>query len=290
VSGATAHVHRLADGRSMSYAEFGQRDGHPLVFCHGFPSSRLAAAVLDGEARAVGVRVIAPDRPGHGLSDYKRRRRIAQWPGDLASLADAIGLKRFAVLGVSAGGPYAAACAALLPERVTALGIASGSTPRGAPVTGMTGGIRFVSGIGRHVPTLRRFFLKRTAKKVAKDPAKFLDKATAKLPPADRAVFEDPELRRIFADDLREAFRQGGRGPAADARAADRRWGFRLEQIRVPVWLWHGQEDRNVPPAMGRYLAERIPGSRAMFYRAEGHISTFVNHAGEMLRALAGSG
>lgn len=288
MSSATTHVHRLPDGRAMGYAEFGQRDGRPLVFCHGFPSSRLAGAVLDGEARALGVRVIAPDRPGHGLSDYKRRRRIGQWPSDLASLADAIGLRHFAVLGVSAGGPYAAACAALLPERVTAAGIASGSAPRSAPATGMSGGIRFVSGIGRHVPTLRRFFLGRTAKKVAKDATKFLDRATAKLSPADRAVFQDPELRRVFAEDLREAFRQGGRGPAADARAADKRWGFRLDQIRVPVWLWHGQEDRSVAPAVGRYLAERIPGSRAMFYRSEGHVSTFVNHAGEMLRALVG--
>jgi pimeloyl-ACP methyl ester carboxylesterase len=272
----------------MSYAEFGRPDGIPLVFCHGFPSSRLAGAVLDAEAHALGVRVIAPDRPGHGLSDYKRRRRIGQWPSDLASLADALGLRPFAVLGLSAGGPYAAACGALIPERVTAIGIASGSAPRKAPAAGTIGGIRFVSGIGRHVPSLRRFFLRRTAKTVGRDAARFLDRATAKLAPADRAVFQNAELRRLFADDLREAFRQGGRGPAADARAADKRWGFRLEQIRVPVWLWHGQEDRHVPPAVGRYLAERIPGSRAMFYRAEGHLSTFVNHAAEMLKALAG--
>jgi pimeloyl-ACP methyl ester carboxylesterase len=271
----------------MAYAEFGQRDGRPLVFCHGFPSSRLAGALLDGEARALGVRVIAPDRPGQGLSDYKRRRRIAHWPTDLAALADAIGLRRFAVLGVSAGGPYAAACAALLAERVSAVGIASGAPPRSAR-TGTSARLPFASRVGRHLPTLQRIFLRRAAKKIASDAAGFLDKATSRLPASDRAVFQDPELRRIFADDLREAFRQGGRGPAADARAAHKGWGFRLEQIGVPVWLWHGQEDRNVPPALGRYLAERIPGSRAMFYRSEGHVSTFVNHVGEMLRTLMG--
>ena len=287
MSGATAHVHRLPDGRGMAYAEFGRSDGPAVIFCHGFPSSRLAGALLDGEARALGVRIIAPDRPGHGLSDYKRRRRIAHWPTDLASLADAVGLTRFAVLGHSAGGAYAAACAALLRERVTAAGIASGVAPRGAPTKGMSGGLRFVSGIGRHLPTLRRFFLGRAAKKVARDAQGFLAKASADLPAADRAVFADPELRRLLGDDLRESFRQGPRGPAADARTIDKRWGFRLEQIQVPVWIWHGQDDRNVPPDMARHVAERIPGSRAMFYRSEGHVSTLVNHAREMLRALA---
>ncbi len=288
MSSATAHVHRLPDGRAMAYAEYGQPEGVPLIFCHGFPSSRLAGALLDGEARALGVRVIAPDRPGHGLSDYKRRRRVGHWPTDLASLADSLGLHRFAVLGHSAGGPYAAACAALLPDRVTAAGIASGAAPYGAPTTGMSRGLRFASGVGRHLPTLRRVFLGRVAKRVARDPVRVLGKAAADSPPADHAVFQDAGVRQILAEDLREAFRQGARGPAADARAADKRWGFRLEQIRVPVWLWHGQEDRNVPPAMGRYLAERIPGSRAMFYRSEGHLSTLVNHVGEMLRALTG--
>jgi pimeloyl-ACP methyl ester carboxylesterase len=287
---AGAHVHRLPDGRALGFAEFGQPDGVPLIFCHGFPSSRLAGALLDRDARTLGVRVISPDRPGLGLSDYKRRRRIGHWPADVASLADALGLSRFAVLGVSAGGPYAAACAALLPERVSAAGIASGTAPRGAPTSGRSRGLGFGSGVGRRLPTLQRFLLGRVARRVSKDAMRFLDRRTTGLPPADRAVFDDPDIRRLFADDLREAFRQGGRGPAADARAANRRWGFRLEQIRVPVWLWHGQEDRNVPASVGRHVADRVPGSRAMFYRSDGHISTLVNHVGEMLGALVGEG
>ena len=273
----------------MGYAEFGDPEGRPLVLCHGFPSSRLAGALLDGEARGLGVRVIAPDRPGHGLSDFKRRRRVAHWAADVTSLADALGLARFAVLGVSVGGPYAAACAALIGgDRVSAAGIASGWAPPKAPSTTPGQRLPFVSALGRNVRLLRRYALSRAARRLARDGARFLDRTTRAAPAADRAVFADAQLGRLLVDDMREAFRQGARGPAGDARAAHRGWGFRLEQIRVPVWLWHGQEDQNVPPAMGRFVAERIPGSRAMFYRSEGHLSTFVNHAGEMLRALVG--
>jgi pimeloyl-ACP methyl ester carboxylesterase len=274
----------------MGYAEFGQAGGRPVVLCHGFPSSRLTGAFVDADARALGIRVIAPDRPGHGLSDFKRRRRVAHWVSDLASLADALGVDRFAVLGVSIGGPYAAACAALLPRRVNAAGIASGWAPPNTPKTKPGRRLPFVPALGRHVRLLRRFSLARAAKRLAKDGFKFLDKATRDAPPADRAVLADEALRRVLVDDLREAFRQGARGPARDARVVNRRWGFKLEEIRVPVWVWHGHEDRNVPPAQARFLSERIPGSRTTFYRADGHLSTFVGHVAEILGALAGRG
>jgi pimeloyl-ACP methyl ester carboxylesterase len=246
----------------------------------------LAGALLDGEARAIGIRVIAPDRPGHGLSDFKRRRRVAHWPADLASLVESLRLPRFALLGVSAGGPYAAACAALLAERVTAVGIASGWAPPKAPRTKPEARLPFLSAVGRNVRLLRRYSLSRAAKQLGRDGARFLDRATRGAPEADRAVFANAELGRLIVDDMREAFRQGARGPARDAKVISSRWGFRLEDVRVPVWLWHGHEDRNVPPAKARFVAERIPGSRTTFYRADGHLSTLVNHAGEMLRAL----
>jgi pimeloyl-ACP methyl ester carboxylesterase len=290
MSSPTAHVHRLADGRAMGYAEFGATDGRPLVFCHGFASSRLAGSLLDAEAAALGLRVIAPDRPGHGLSDFKRRGRVAAWTTDVASLAEVLGIDRFAVLGFSAGGAYAAACAALLGDRVTVAGIASGWAPPQAPKTKPAPRLPFVPALGRHVRLLRRFALARVAKAVANDGVTFLDKVSKATPPADRTIVADATLRQLLADDLREAFRQGARGPARDARAVNRRWGFRLEDIRIPVWLWHGQEDRNVPPALARYVSERIPGSRTTLYRADGHLSTLVSHVSEILVALGQGG
>jgi pimeloyl-ACP methyl ester carboxylesterase len=270
----------------MGYAEFGEAGGQPLVLCHGFPSSRLVGAIVDADAHALGIRVIAPDRPGHGLSDFKRLRRTAHWVADVTSLADALGLDRFAVLGVSTGGPYAAACAALLPQRVVAAGIASGWAPPNAPKSKPGARLPFLPALGRRVRLLRRFSLSRMARRLAKNGSKVMDKATAAASPADRAALADAALRGALLEDMREALRQGARGPARDARVVNRRWGFKLEEIGVPVWLWHGHEDRNVPPALARFVSERIPGSRTTFYRADGHISTFVGHVGEILGTL----
>lgn len=274
----------------MAFAEYGVAAGRPLVFCHGFASSRLAGELLEAEAAQRGVRVIVPDRPGHGLSDFKRHRRVAKWTADLASLADALELGRFGVLGFSAGGPYAIAAGALLHGRVSVVGVASGWAPGQAPRAGPAPRLPFVPALGRHVRLLRRFSLSRVAKRVAKDGTGLLEKATAKGAAADRAVVGDPALRRLLADDLREAFRQGARGPSRDARVVNRRWGFRLEDVRVPTWLWHGQDDRNVPARLARYVSERIPGTRTTLYRADGHFSTLVGHVAEILEALGGRG
>lgn len=272
----------------MAFAEYGATEGRPLVFCHGFASSRLAGALLDTEAKSRGLRVIVADRPGYGLSDFKRHRRVAKWTADLTSLADALEVSRFAVLGFSAGGPYAVACGALLRDRVTAVGVASGWAPPQAPRTGPSSRLPFMPPLARHVRLLRRFSLSRVAKRVGKDGSGLLEKATVKWASADRATVGDPSVRRVLVDDLREAFRQGARGPARDARMVNRRWGFRLEDVQVPTWLWHGQDDRHVSPQLARYVSERIPGTRTTLYRADGHLSTLVGHVGEILQAMGG--
>jgi pimeloyl-ACP methyl ester carboxylesterase len=273
----------------MAYAEYGAADGRALFFCHGFASSRLAGALLDGEAKARGLRIIAPDRPGHGLSDFKRRGRVASWASDLAALADALDQRTFSVLGFSAGAPYAAACAALLRDRVVAAGIVSGWPPPKAPRVKPPPRLPFVPALGRHIRLLRRFSLSRVAKRLTRDGTGLLDRAAASGADADRTAVADPSVRRILADDLREAFRQGARGPSRDARLVNRRWGFRLEEVRVPVWLWHGHEDRHVAPALARFVSEQIPGSRTTLFRTDGHLSTLVNHVGEVLEALHGA-
>ena len=114
---AAAENHKqftLPDGRSLGYAAYGDPQGKPLFFFHGFPSSRLEAQFTEGVAGRLGARIIAIDRPGFGRSDFKKERRIRDWPDDVLALADALGIDRFAVLGVSGGGPYAAACAHVL--------------------------------------------------------------------------------------------------------------------------------------------------------------------------------
>ena len=94
----------LPDGRALAYAEFGQSDGLPVVYCHGSPGSRLEPLLIGDEVLTrAGLRVISPDRPGMGGSDFQPGRRIPDWPADLVCLADSLGLARFAMLGNSGG-------------------------------------------------------------------------------------------------------------------------------------------------------------------------------------------
>ncbi len=119
---------KLRDGRSLGYAEYGTPVGKPVFYFHGFPSSRLDWPLFDTDAIAarLNARIIAADRPGYGLSDFKRGRKILDWPDDVVELADALQIDRFAVLGISGGGPYAEACSFKIPQRLSATAIVCG--------------------------------------------------------------------------------------------------------------------------------------------------------------------
>ena len=124
-SNHTQQTFELPDGRVLGYAEYGASQGKPLFYFHGWPSSRIEFAALNGHklASELNVRVIAVDRPGFGLSDYKPRYRFTDWPQDVARLADHLGFDRFPVMGYSASSPYTLACAHTLADRLTAVGL-----------------------------------------------------------------------------------------------------------------------------------------------------------------------
>ena len=131
----TSQTIRLKDGRTLGYAEYGTPQGKPVFYFHGFPSSRIDWPLFDtdGMAERINARIIAADRPGYGLSDFKRGRKILDWPDDVIELADALHIERFSVLGISGGGPYALACACRIPARLTTAAIVCGIGPAQAP-------------------------------------------------------------------------------------------------------------------------------------------------------------
>ena len=286
LTGRPDNLLRLADGRLLGYGEFGDPNGTPVMLFHGFPGSRLTAAIGHEAASRAGVRVIAPDRPGMGISTFLPGRRIIDWPNDVARLADALGLRTFAVAGVSGGGPYAAACAARLGERLTGAAIISGVAPFDAP--GASDGLnrmnRLLSFMGRRTPWLARLPMLVMAR-AARSPERAIDRMVASMPAPDRAVIQRPEVRTAFALDLAEAFRAGSRGPAWEMVLYSRSWEFRLEDIEMEVLLWQGEADTNVPPSMGRYQAAAIPRCRATFFPGEGHL-LIIDRMEEILGAV----
>jgi pimeloyl-ACP methyl ester carboxylesterase len=260
-----------------------------VIYCHGFPASRLEAGLVEEAAERAGVRLIAVDRPGYGLSDYQSGRRLEGWPGDVAALADGLGLEHFAVLGVSGGGPYALACARYLSERLTRVGVVCGLGPLAGSglLREMAWPARFSFSFMQSLPRTAGIFYRGLAGSLFRRfPAMALEVLTVAEPPADAAVLRRPEVKQRLIASLREAFRQGGRGAALELELLGRPWGFDLEQITLPVLLWHGREDRTVPVGQGEYVAARLPDCRTVFPPGEGHFSLPVLHAESILKAL----
>jgi pimeloyl-ACP methyl ester carboxylesterase len=280
---------RLRDSRRLAYAEYGAPRGKPVFFFHGIPGSRLYRPPDEITAK-MGVRLICVDRPGYGLSDFQPGRRILDWPNDILELAGALGLERFAVAAHSAGAPYAYACAATFPDRVTVAGILSGAAPADSPraLRGMRGLNRAGYVFGRWIPwPLWRLAIWAFFHTGRDDPASVFERGKKSRPPSDQNLWYRSEVREVCLASGAEGFRNGTLGHAWETRLLLRPWGFRLEDIQVPVYLWHGTEDHETPISMARESARRLPDCRATICEGEGHSLLFA-HWEEILRQLVG--
>ncbi|KAF1809842.1 alpha/beta hydrolase [Eremomyces bilateralis CBS 781.70] len=270
----------LADGRTLGYAEYGLSTGYPLFFLHGFPSSRLETYPLDRLALRRGIRIIAPDRPGFGLSTAQPDRRITDWPADVAALADSLHISRFAVLGCSGGGPYALACARYLTRpMVSAVGVFAGAPPWAAGPHYMSWYRRVIAWAAVYTPGtfaaatstcigLLRWLVKK--RPIMRWIDASLEKRRSKEGKEEEefGLGEDVQLsiaetRERMVRLLLEGFKQGSTTFVHEARLlSDADWGFQLEKVDYnPVRIWHGLKDANAPIEAIRYMAKRLPHS-----------------------------
>jgi pimeloyl-ACP methyl ester carboxylesterase len=285
---APGRVVRLRDGRRLGYAERGAPDGHPVLDFHGNPGSRLSFWGNDEVIGASGARLIAVDRPGIGLSDPQPGRRIVNWPADVAELADALGLDRFAVMGHSVGGAYAAACAEALPDRVAASGLVSPIIPLDSPQAVDELGKPGQWLLARDRPRLLRVSI-RTLFLLARLTPNFSRRVfAAKSTPAEKAISSRPEVMRRALASARESTRQGAHGLVDDMRVAMRPWGFDPARIRVPVVIWQGDQDSSIRESWGEWWAEAVPGAELVRCPGEGHL-LIEERMGEILETLTAS-
>lgn len=283
-------THTLRDGRILGYAEYGDAAGSPVVYFHGTPGSRLDLGLpgMDEELAARGLRGLAIDRPGIGLSTFRPRRRIPEWPSDVAELADGLGLERFSLLGVSGGAPYTLAAAARLGTRVAGVGVVAGVAPWGAPGwDGMPARNRRLFGLARRLPAMLRPVVRRLGRAIATQPERSLDQLLVRVAPIDRETLARPAVREAMLGSWHQAFRQGPDGVWWELVLESRAWGFDLGEVRLPVLLWFGGADLTVPAAMGYHLAAVLPRSEARHYPEEGHLSIVLNRRGEILDRMA---
>lgn len=272
------NVLRLADGRLVGYAEYGDPHGPPVIALHGTPGARVMFRPADAPARRMGVRVIAPDRPGCGLSSPLRGRTVAGYAGDIAKLADALGLERFALAAVSGGAPYAVACASALNERITRLALVSPMGPLAEPElwsrlsSWRARGIQVLGAVP--LLTGSSFAAFRLGLRYA--PNQVIGALAAAAAPADRPILRQPEVRKALSEALYEGLARG-RGAVQDVTLFTRPWNVDVSQVSAPAHLWYGTDDRSAPPVAAAYLGAALPNCRTIELAGAGHCWVFAN-------------
>lgn len=280
------HTLRLSSGLTLGYAEHGDPAGVPCFYYHGWPSARVQGALMDEAGKKYGLRIISPDRPGIGLSDFQPRRKLQDWPQTLSELASHLGIEKFHVIGWSGGGPYVLTTALNMPERLLSATIMCGAPP----LTFL--GYEHMFWVYRMMIKLRHAFptilglLLRLGERIAqgdpgKAPLKWLMKM---LGPADRQALANPEVFSVVRAGIVEALRRGPKSVIADADIYLSEWGFEVSSVHYLIHFWHGKEDRNIAWQYSEKLSSIMPHTTTRWLDHEGHYSLPVTHLDEILQ------
>lgn len=279
-----------ANGDRVAFSEYGDVSGEPVMFCHGWPSSRIMAQFIDDAARELGLRIISPDRPGIADSSFAVNRKLLDWPPLVSELADFLHLERFRVLGISGGAPYAYALAWALPEQVRAVAVVSGA-PDIAELSDHSGLLplyRWLMLAEKRLPPpfcrfgfhlARPFLSLRPPRRSRPWLLKFLQ-------PFDADSLRDEKAFEACFESQRQAWKNSAEGVMADAQLFAQPWGFSLSELRMPVRLWHGDSDRSFSLGTAREMAKKIPNCQFRVIEHAGHYSVPIRHIREILQDL----
>ena len=279
----------VGDDRQIGFAEFGDPQGRAIFWLHGTPGARRQIPM---EARVYaeekGIRLIGVDRPGIGSSTPFQYDTVSAFADDLRTIADTLGIDKFVVVGLSGGGPYTLACAAAMPARVVAAGVLGGVAPASGPdaigggamaLGSLVAPVLRVAGVPMRWAAVALVWFARPVASPA------LDLYGRMSPEGDRRLLARPEFKAMFLDDLLNGSRKQLAAPFADVIVFARDWGFRLEQVKVPVRWWHGDHDHIVPFAHGEHVVSRLPDAQLYHLPGESHLAG-LGRAEEILGAM----
>ena len=271
---------RLDDGRNIGYAIYGNPNGYPIFYFHGFPGSRFEGKLIDEPLKISPFKLYALDRPGIGNSSPQKNRTLLNWADDVREFADKLKIKRFAVLGISGGGPYAVVCAYKIPaNRLVATMVVSGMGPAESNKKNMTPLFRAGLILAKYSRVLFRLIYRplfydkfKTIDRAIKTTWKMIDA----LMPEEQKLYQVPKMKEIFVANQYYGYVQGPEGTAQDVEIYARPWGFNLEDIpkNAPFLLIHGEKDNVIPVEMGRYITSRITHCESNFYPNGTHFTT----------------
>ena len=266
----------VAPSRELGWAEFGHPDGDVVFWFHGTPGARFQVPPRIHEAALQrGFRVIAVERPGTGSSSNHRYERIIDFAPDLEALADALGVQRFAVVGLSGGGPYTLAVAKHMPDRVVMATLLGGMGPVRGPdaVFSYTRLMRFMAPSLELLRTPVGGLLNRVVSVATPFADPVFSLYARFLGFADRPILGNPQFKAMFLHDLITA--GDLRATAHDLALFARHWGFQLDEVTVPVVVWHGLADVIVPPSHGHHQAARVANGELRVRVGAGHFAGF---------------
>jgi pimeloyl-ACP methyl ester carboxylesterase len=282
-------VVKLESGATVALSEYGDPRGAPVFFCHGWPSSRTMAELTHDAACDLGVRIISPDRPGIRDSHFQADRRLLDWPPLLRALADHLEIARFGIFAISGGAPYAYASAWTMPDRVNKIAVASGA-PHIAELkdhSGLLSLYKRMLALRTSRPTLLRTLF-HVARPIAsiKMPIRVRPLLLKILQPCDANVLRDSRSFESCFESARQAWRSSAAGVMADAEIYAEPWGFALEEVQVPVQLWHGKKDRTFSFQLAEEIAARLPACELHLVDDVGHYSLPIRHIRQILTGL----
>jgi pimeloyl-ACP methyl ester carboxylesterase len=264
-------------GRQIGFAEFGDPQGHAVFWLHGTPGARRQIPV---EARVYAeknhIRLIGVDRPGIGSSTPFQYPNVLAFSDDLRTIADVLGIDEMAVIGLSGGGPYALACAAAMPDRVVVTGVLGGVAPTIGPEAVSGGLISLCSTVAPLMPLIGlplRLAAVGLIQLIRPLGSRAVDMYGRVSPEGDRRLLARPEFKAMFLDDLLNGSRKQMAAPFADVVVFARDWGFRLDEVKVPVRWWHGDKDHIIPFEHGRHVVSRLPDAELYTLPGESHLA-----------------
>ena len=279
-----AHLITLHDGRQLAYAEYGDKQGFPLIYFHNHAGSRTEGEFFHRDAQHAGFRIIAVDRPGIGFSDPVRALSHKSFSDDVVELADSLDMTRFGLLSWAGGSPFAFAAAHQHPDRIKLL-ISLCSVPMQRkfdyPVSNVAATLSRLSLAAMKVLiSFRQLSCTRNARQ-------YLNRLSEDLCFADRKIIQDPAVAKLMKQGIEESRRQGGLSLASDSRLCFEPWHFALKDIKVPVQLWHGTADTLVPPHYAAVLAQDLSDCVLRKVAHRGHL--FFMQSAEEVFLLASS-
>jgi len=284
----TNYIH-LSSGKKLCYAVYGASAGIPLLYFHGWPSSRLQAHSLDKLGKELGVTIYAPDRPGMGQSDHIKGRVLKDWPTVVHEMLNKLNLPAAHLMGVSGGGPYALATACALNERILSTSIVCGAPPLGEikDHKAMIWPYRVLLKARPIMPPFLKPVIPVTrwiaSKRYDQRPLSWFTNA---LSGKDQEVLKSDDANLFALYSFREAFSNGAPGLLIDADAYTSKWDLDYSQITSPVHFWHGTDDQNIPFSMAEFLAAQIPQAKKNWLQGEGHYTVPIIHSKKILSAI----